>query len=134
MQRFSLRSLLLLTSIAAVLIAVFLNIRGQPRQFYTLDEIIARYASDRSLSGALWEIHVAPDISGPFRSAGDDWTSHGPVQIPPGFGAHGWIDTGSDRRKFDHSGIPDVSYLIIRLENPDDQAGYLLMKRKDGSE
>ncbi len=28
-------------------------------------------------------------------------------------GAHGSIDTGSERRKFDHEGIPGVSFLVF---------------------
>lgn len=134
MAQFNLRGLLLLTLVAALVLTCYLAFRGKPRTYLHLDELIRLQASDKSLSGATWEIHVAPDSRGPFRSAGNGWTGSGPYQLPVGSGAHGSIDTGSERRKFDHEGIPGVSFLVFPLEDKDDRATYLIMKRADGDD
>ncbi len=131
MAQFNLRGLLVLTFFAAIVLTCYLAYRGQPRGYLHLDEIIRLQASDKSLTGATWEIHVSPDISGPFRTSGNDWSGSGPYQLPVGSGAHGSIDTGSERRKFDHEGIPGVSFLVFLLENKYDRATYLIMKRTE---
>lgn len=134
MTQFNLRGLLVLTLFAALVLTCYIAFRGQPRGYRHLDEIIRLQASDKSLSGATWEIHVSPDAIGPFRTAGNDWTGAAPYQLSVGSGAHGCIDTGSERRKFDHEGIPGVSFLVFLLEGKDDRATYLIMKRADGHE
>lgn len=134
MTQFNLRGLVFLVFIAALVFTAVRTYRGQPRVYIPLDEFIRRHASDKSLSGATWEIHVPPDVSGPFRAAGSDWSGSGPYQLPVGRGAHGWIDTGSERRKFDHDGIPGTSFLVFPLEDRDDRATYLIMKRADGDD
>ncbi len=132
MSQFNLRGLLVLTLFAAIALSCYLAFRGQPRGYLHLDEIIRLHASDKSLSGATWEIHVSPDAIGPFRTAGNDWIGSGPYQLPPGRGAHGSVDSGSERRRFDHQGIPGMSFLVFPLEGKDDRATYLIMKRADG--
>lgn len=52
----------------------YIAFRGQPRGYRHLDEIIRLQESDKSLSGATWEIHVSPDAIGPLSTAGNDWT------------------------------------------------------------
>lgn len=132
MAQISLRGLLATTLFLAVVLACYLALRGQPRRYMPLEEIIRRQASDKSMTGASWEIHISPDAVGPFRSAGTHWTGSGPYQLPVGRGAHGYIDTGFERRKFDHDGIPGVSFLVFPLEDKDDRATYLILKRVDG--
>ncbi len=134
MVTFNLRGLLVLTLFAAIALTCYLAFRGKPRGYLHLDEIIRLQASDKSLSGASWEVHISPDATGPFRSAGNDWSGSGPYQLAPGRGAHGSIDTGTEIRKFDHEGIPGMSFLVFLLEDKDDRATYLIMKRADGDD
>ncbi len=129
MRRVSLSGLVIVTLAATVTMTVVLSSRAQPRPYYTIGEIIRRHASDRSLSGAVWKVHVTPDIDGPFRLAGNDWRSHAMFQSAPGEGVRGWIDSGTGRRQYDHVGIPDVSLLVVPLENAEDQAACLVLKR-----
>ena len=129
MRRFSLRTLMILTLLAAAVMMVIVSMRAKPRQYSSLADIIRRHASDRSISGAPWEIHIAPDIDGPFRIAGDDWVSHGMLQSNAGENVHGWVDSGPERRPFNVTGIPGVSFLVVPLENSKDKVACLVLKR-----
>ena len=82
---FSIRSLMLLTLFASVVIVFFiLATRRTPRPYKPLE----RFTAGRIALG--WTIEVAPDIDGPYRAAGDDWSGAAVYHGSSGGRVKGW--------------------------------------------
>ena len=123
---FSLRTLLIFTAFVALLVpACMFFFHREPRPFRDLD----RFTNGYDLRG--WSLEVEPDLPGPYREAGDDWSGAMPFQFNSGDPAKGWVDSGSSRRNFNYPGQAGVSYVVTFLETRDDKPTYLILSKPD---
>jgi len=123
---FTIRSLLLFTAFVAVLVSagVFFFHRA-PRPYTDLD----RFTNAYNLRG--WSIEIEPDLPGPYRTAGDDWSGAMPFQFNSGNPAKGWVESGGAKRNYNHSGRAGVSYIGVALETTDDAPTFLILSKPD---
>ena len=118
---------MLLTLFASVVIVFFiLATRRTPRPYKPLE----RFTAGRIALG--WTIEVAPDIDGPYRAAGDDWSGAAVYHGSSGGRVKGWVDSGTSKRTFNYPGRAGVSYVVVALENRDDEPTYLIFSKPDG--
>ena len=119
---FSIRALLLFTAFVAVGVFFF---HRDPRPYKELDWFTNSY----DLRG--WSIEIEPDLPGPYRAAGDDWSGALPFQFNPGKPAKGWVESGGAKRTYNHPGRAGVSYIVVALETTDDAPTYLILSKPD---
>ena len=123
---FSIRSLMVLTLLVSVaIVALTVLLRPTPRPYKPLDRFTNGYIARG------WSVEVAPDLDGPYRTAGDDWSSAGTFHCNSGQPAKGWVDSGTSRRSFNYPGRAGVSYIVTLLETRDDEPTYLIMSKTD---
>lgn len=120
--RFSIRSILVFTVLVALatLTANALLVR-RPPPFVSLQELLDGYP-DRD-----WKIEVAPDVAGPFRNALYNGAGYGPIALPSGVGAQGYVSSGKSKRKFFYPGRVGYAYRVFLLENKDSQPTYMII-------
>ncbi|MEM7479064.1 MAG: hypothetical protein AAF483_29115 [Planctomycetota bacterium] len=87
------------------------------------------FTNSQDLRG--WSIEIEPDLPGPFRAAGDDWSGAMPFQFNSGHPAKGWVESSGARRKYNYPGRVGVSYLVFLLETIDDAPTYLILSKRD---
>ncbi|WP_442510254.1 hypothetical protein SH528x_001865 [Novipirellula sp. SH528] len=123
---FSIHALLVFTAFVAVLVSAgMFFFHRAARPFKDLD----RFANAYDLRG--WSVEIEPDLPGPYRTAGDDWSGAMPFQFNSGKPAKGWVESGGVKRMFHHPGRIGVSYLVVFLENLDDAPTFLILSKPD---
>jgi hypothetical protein len=130
MKRFSIRTILIATLVIAIGLVVYKSMKGPPRPYHSMERIISGCAGD-TRNGNAWEIYIPPDIDGPYRTIGDDWSGILPYQTAPGEPFKAWVELESGRRTCDLPAVANHSYLIIPLENRKSQRTMLVMTRND---
>lgn len=124
---FSIRSLLVLTTTVAIAVtALAVLLRRTPRPYKTLE----RFANSYEARG--WTVEVAPDLDGPYRTAGDDWSAAAAVQCNSGQPVKGWVESGGTRRAIHYPARIGTSYIVEFLETRDDRPTYLILSKPDG--
>ena len=120
--RLSIRVLLIVTGVVAVsMLGVMLTLHNDPRPYKELEELTEAYG----LRG--WSVEVAPDLVGPYRTAGDDRSGAFGIEFNPGKPVRGWVEAGGVRRLVNHPGRDGVSLVMVGLETIDDRPTYLIL-------